>query len=717
MAAKDSSLGRRGDCDGTRVSLPVLRSEGAAGGARIRASKNGRRRAAVLIAINVLMIVHIVQWQLMGDTLSPVEPSDSMKTLVQGAVNAGAIFFAVAILSTLIFGRFFCGWGCHIVALQDLCGWAMKKMGVRPKPFRSRVLVWAPVVFAFYMFLWPQFSRFVYEPLAERLFPAALEVTGRIVPFPEEGFQNHLVTEDFWATFPPWYVAVPFLLICGFATVYFLGAKGFCTYGCPYGGIFGPADLVAPGKIVVDRDKCHQCGHCTAVCTSNVRVHEEIRAYGMVVDPGCMKCMDCVSVCPNEALSFGFRKPTAAKGKPRGAAPKRHYDMTLAEDLALGVVMVASFLAVRGAYDAVPALFAAGLAAILTFVFFKLWRVFRDENVRLMTFQLKRAGRPTTAGVVFTALALGTLALTAHTGFVSYHKARGDRIAARLVMPIDYVLAPDRPAFSAEVLEQAEKGLGHYAIAFGIGRGGWGLVDINATLRQAARLELITGRLDRARGLLEDVLARSGPADATIADLGALKEAQGQAGEAVALLQRTLAEHPTFWITRAELATLRMAMGDPGPSIAEAEAALGRMPQGWKTRDARARTRLTLSLLYGQVGRGDDAIRMLREAVEIRPREVVMRNSLAGALAQLRGDLPGAIEQMTAATALSPRRPDLWFRRGQFEFFAGRREEAMGSFRTARTLDAANPALVEAVGQMLQQAGLQDEARRWLAGE
>ena len=30
----------------------------------------------------------------------------------------------------------------------------------------------------------------------------------------------------------------------------------------------------------------------------------------MVVDPGCMKCMDCVSVCPNDALYFGFGKPT-----------------------------------------------------------------------------------------------------------------------------------------------------------------------------------------------------------------------------------------------------------------------------------------------------------------------------------------------------------------------------------------------------------------------
>src|SRR4030095_9260277 len=108
---------------------------------------------------------------------------------------------------------------------------------------------------------------------------------------------------NFWETFPSVAVAIPFLFICGFMTVYFLGQKGFCTYACPYGGFFGLADKFSPGKIRVT-DACNQCGHCTATCTSNVVVHAEVKQYGMVVDPGCMKCMDCVSVCPNDALYF-----------------------------------------------------------------------------------------------------------------------------------------------------------------------------------------------------------------------------------------------------------------------------------------------------------------------------------------------------------------------------------------------------------------------------
>ena len=79
------------------------------------------------------MIAHFIQWWIMGTTVSPIEPSETMYTLQRGAINAGLIFFSLAILATLIFGRFVCGWGCHIVALQDFCAWLLKKVGLVPK--------------------------------------------------------------------------------------------------------------------------------------------------------------------------------------------------------------------------------------------------------------------------------------------------------------------------------------------------------------------------------------------------------------------------------------------------------------------------------------------------------------------------------------------------------------------------------------------------------
>jgi polyferredoxin len=92
----------------------------------IRKSRASGWRAAVLVILSLLMVAHVIQWWLMGRTVSPIEPSETMYTLQHGAINAGFIFFALAILATLIFGRFVCGWGCHIVALQDFSAWLLK---------------------------------------------------------------------------------------------------------------------------------------------------------------------------------------------------------------------------------------------------------------------------------------------------------------------------------------------------------------------------------------------------------------------------------------------------------------------------------------------------------------------------------------------------------------------------------------------------------------
>src|SRR5258706_4372465 len=285
------------------IALPVLQNPQVQK-SKIKKSKASRWRAAALIVLTLLMIAHYIQWRLMGQTVSPIEPSETMYTLQNGAINAGFIFFTLAILATLIFGRFVCGWGCHIVALQDFCAWLLRKVGLTPKPFRSRLLVFVPLIAALYMFVWPTAIRWLTGPKNEALIPQ---------------FTNHLVTTEFWATFPTVAVAIPFLFICGFVTVDFLGQKGFCTYACPYGGIFVLADKLAPGKIRVT-DACNQCGLCTATCMANVQVHAEGKEFGMVFDPGGLKHMDCISGCPNAALYFGFGKPTIAGRSVPGAA-------------------------------------------------------------------------------------------------------------------------------------------------------------------------------------------------------------------------------------------------------------------------------------------------------------------------------------------------------------------------------------------------------------
>ena len=101
------------------------------------------------------------------------------------------------------------GEGADLVALQDVCGWMMKKAGIRPRPFRSRLLLWIPLAAGLYMFVWPTFKRVAVLPWLENAWPAAAAYLGPVAAF--SGFSNHFVTDDFWATFPgPWFTLLTF---------------------------------------------------------------------------------------------------------------------------------------------------------------------------------------------------------------------------------------------------------------------------------------------------------------------------------------------------------------------------------------------------------------------------------------------------------------------------------------------------------------------------
>ncbi|HKI04742.1 MAG TPA: tetratricopeptide repeat protein [Thermoanaerobaculia bacterium] len=373
----------------------------------IRRSRATRWRIGVLIAVHLVFAAHIAHWLIAGNTVTPVEPSEGMALGRDGIVNAGLVFFAAAALATAVFGRWFCGWGCHLVALQDLCRSLLQKAGIRPQPLRSRYLAWVPAGAFFYMFLWPAVWRLWHGDSFPRV-------------------ETEWTTPHFWATFPGWVIGVLTFLVCGFAAVYFLGAKGFCTYACPYGALFGAVDRVAPMRIRVT-DACEGCGHCTAVCTSNVLVHQEVHDYGMVVDPGCMKCGDCVSVCPKDALYYGAG-PIALFAKPRVPDPEpRRFPLAGWEEAVLAVAFVAAFFTFRGLYGLVPFLMSLGLAGVLAYLVLVAARLAVQPNGTLRRMALKRGGRLLPAGRWFLAALAAVVLFWGHSAFVHAHAALGER--------------------------------------------------------------------------------------------------------------------------------------------------------------------------------------------------------------------------------------------------------------------------------------------------
>lgn len=379
-----------------------------------RVTRRGLARAAVLIAVHAIIIFHIIQWKSSGSTLTPVEPSEAAATIETGFVNIGFLFFGGLILLTLIFGRFFCGWACHVVAYQDFCAWILKKLKIPPMKVRSRLLMIVPFYAAFDMFAWPSLSR-----LWAGGKPGGLFTGG--------GFQDWaLVTPDLWERFPGLGIAILTVVVDGFLIVWWLGSKGFCNYGCPYGAFFSIADKLAPGKIRVT-DACNGCGHCTAVCTSNVRVHEEVRLYKTVVDSGCMKCFDCISTCPNDALFYGFGKPAVAAPKP-APAPKKHYDYTWAGEFVLVGFFSIGMFAFRGLYSEVPFLLALGIASMFAFGSVALVQLIRNSDFRFQNHLLRLSGKFSAAGWAAILIMSAFVILTAHSAAVQYYSRSGEQL-------------------------------------------------------------------------------------------------------------------------------------------------------------------------------------------------------------------------------------------------------------------------------------------------
>jgi ferredoxin len=465
----------------------------------------------------------------------------------------------------------------------------MKKAGVRPKAFRSRLLIYVPLVLALYMFVWPVFYRLALAPF-----------TRPDLQWP--GFSTHFTTTDFWRTFPGVLVAIPFLLVCGFAAVYFLGAKGYCTYGCPYGGFFAPLDEFSPGRIRVT-DACERCGHCTAVCTSNVRVHEEVREYGMVVDPGCMKCLDCVSVCPNDALYFGFGRPAHLKGPARQRTPKHVYDLTWPEEIGFAVLFAVVFFVVRGLYGLIPMLMAAGIAGVVTFMGWKLWRLCRDRDVRFHRFQLRRADRTQPAGRVYAAVTVAVLVLCLHSGLVSGAEGLG-------------WLHYQKLAAGGDVDVHGQRAERWFGLAASITEGGIGLAS-------NLRLDLKRARVARLRG---------------------------ETDEALALYERVLSTHRDDVHIHEEVIPWLLAQGrlDEGIDLCRS------------LRDGRDDVGLLRweSLLLNEAGRLDETIEVCRLIVGLEPDNPAAHASLAFALAQ-RGDRDEALAAARRAVELEPEDPEV----------------------------------------------------------
>jgi 4Fe-4S dicluster protein/4Fe-4S binding protein/tetratricopeptide repeat protein len=374
-------------------------------------SRPARWRIATLVFVHVCIAVHIIHWKLAGTTLSSIQLSDAGRFAAEGVATASVFFFGLLLLVTLLFGRFFCSWGCHMLALQEICRLLLGRIGIRPKLIRSRVLMFVPLYAAFVIY---------FQPVLERVWFKQ--------PFPTPALA--LESDQLWAGLPGPVDAVV-ILVGGLLMVYLLGSLSFCKYVCPYGALFRLADTAALGRIRLAGD-CDGCGLCTAACTTGVRVHEEVQRFAMVANSGCMRCFECVSACPRRVLAYRLGRPALTAVNRAGLT---RYAFSLGEELLVLGLLVISFFALHGLYDAVPLLISLIASVVVAYLGVVMMRVLLQPHVVLRGIALKRSRRLSRAGTAFVAGTAVLLLLLVQSVLIQYHQHRAAAALDALQFP------------------------------------------------------------------------------------------------------------------------------------------------------------------------------------------------------------------------------------------------------------------------------------------
>ena len=632
-----------------------------------------------LIGIHVLFLSHFIHWKLAGQTLAPLELNEVLYTIHQGILTAGFILMAVIMVGTLIFGRFFCSWGCHILALQDLSAALLEKLHIRPITIRSRTLIWMPMLVMFYMFIWPQILSAIHGVPEHEL---------RVVTTESGGWAS-FITDSPWRNLPPVEVALFTFFIVGFLIVFLLGSRAFCFMGCPYGALFGIADQFAPGRIALTGN-CTDCGICTSVCSSDIMVHKEVQLHEMVTNPRCLKDLDCISVCPEEALSFAFRKPPMfQKGHPLGRYSERK-SLTVKEDLLVFVVFIFSVFTFRGLYDTIPLLLSVGMAICTAMIVLLFYRAVQSSSFALRGLPFRSSGKWTSYGIAFNVFCCLLVVFVLHSSAVQIMSYQ----ATSEFKELNLAIANDRTV--SDKKDQIRNVISKYETLLQ-----FGLAQPIDRKKELANLHLLNGNTESGTRLLKEVLEK----DPTHIEVGfrlaEMYEKQGDKSKAIATLESIVSagEMKPHTDDANLLAKTHLNLGKHYLSSNKEADAKRHLNSAIELSPTLIEPRIILGHIAYKSGNNAEAQTQFEQSLALGGKTPVVLNNLA-AIHAMAGRNQQAIDLLTALAELAPTDPGPPYRIGLLAMAKGDLYTARTNLEKAKQLNPQDPAIDRALKKL-----------------
>ncbi len=229
----------------------------------------------------------LVSFILFPVTLYYFSPYLIIEALLQNVIAGSFIVFGLMLLTSIVFGRVFCGWLCPAGGLQEAATIINDKRSKFNKGKLIKYLIWFPWVSAIVFLSWMAKVRLRIDFFYQTWYGISIsDPYGFIV-----------------------YFAVVFLVMI-LALIY--GRRGFCHTVCwmaPFmqAGQWIQRKIRSPHlHLVTEPSGCISCQVCTKHCPMSLPVMELV-SKGNIEDMDCILCCACADSCPKKIITLKLK--------------------------------------------------------------------------------------------------------------------------------------------------------------------------------------------------------------------------------------------------------------------------------------------------------------------------------------------------------------------------------------------------------------------------
>src|SRR5574344_30293 len=182
------------------------------------------------------------------------------------------IWMLVLIVATYLFGRVWCGWLCHLGAIQDLLFHSSKLKILTSKKSQDRLRIVRYVIFMAWILQLLLMKRNLYCEYD-----------------PFKALFNMIFTDA---------VSLSLLLLLLVSSV--LIYRPFCRMVCPVGVLLGFVSKIPGARKIRVNSQCVNCGLCTKECAMHA-VHRTSEKTEVDTEH-CIACGECTTVCRKDGI-------------------------------------------------------------------------------------------------------------------------------------------------------------------------------------------------------------------------------------------------------------------------------------------------------------------------------------------------------------------------------------------------------------------------------